>query len=66
MRDLPLGRLAPLGVRFETQEQIEARAEDIRRQAVDTRAMPPGNATGITEEERDAARGVGRVALRLR
>ncbi len=47
------GVSAPLGVRFETQEQIESRAEDIRRQAVETRAMPPGNATGITEEERD-------------
>ena len=47
------GASAPLGVRFETQEQIEARAEDIRRQAVETSAMPPGNATGITEEERD-------------
>jgi uncharacterized membrane protein len=46
------GASAPLGVRLETQEQIEARADDIRRQAVDTRAMPPGNATGITEDER--------------
>jgi uncharacterized membrane protein len=46
------GVAAPLGVRLETQEQIEARADDIRRQAVDTRAMPPGNATGITEGER--------------
>ena len=50
------GASAPLGVRFETQEQIESRAEDIRRQAVETRAMPPGNATGITEEERDSSR----------
>jgi uncharacterized membrane protein len=46
------GVAAPLGVRLETQEQIEARADDIRRQAVETRAMPPGNATGMTEEER--------------
>ncbi|HET6623717.1 MAG TPA: urate hydroxylase PuuD [Gaiellaceae bacterium] len=47
------GASAPLGVRFETREQIEARAEDIRRQAMETRAMPPGNVTGITEEERE-------------
>ncbi len=33
--------------------QIEARAEDIERQAVLTQAMPPGNATGMTEEERE-------------
>jgi len=47
------GASAPLGVRLETREQIEARAEDIRRQAVDLRAMPPGNATGMTEKERE-------------
>jgi uncharacterized membrane protein len=47
------GASAPLGVRFETREQIAARADDIRRQAVETRAMPPGNATGITEAERE-------------
>jgi uncharacterized membrane protein len=47
------GVSAPLGVRFETFEQIEARADDIERQAVQTHAMPPGNATGITDEERE-------------
>ena len=47
------GAAAPLGVRLETQAQIEARAGDIERQAVLTRAMPPGNATGMTEEERE-------------
>jgi uncharacterized membrane protein len=47
------GAAAPLGVRLETEEQIAARAEDIERQAVLTRAMPPGNATGMTEEERE-------------
>jgi uncharacterized membrane protein len=46
------GASAPLGVRLETDEQISARADDIERQAVQTRAMPPGNATGMTEEER--------------
>ena len=47
------GASAPLGVRLETQAEIEARAKDIERQAVLTRAMPPGNSTGMTEEERD-------------
>jgi uncharacterized membrane protein len=46
------GASAPLGIRFETREQIETRADDIERQAVQAKAMPPGNATGITDEER--------------
>jgi uncharacterized membrane protein len=46
------GASAPLGIRFETQAQIEAHAADIERQAVQTKAMPPGNATGITDAER--------------
>jgi uncharacterized membrane protein len=45
--------LAPLGVKLETRAQIEARADDIERQAVLTRAMPPGNATGMTDAERE-------------
>ena len=47
------GVSAPLGVRLETQEQIEARIDDIERQAVLTQAMPPGNATGMTADERE-------------
>jgi uncharacterized membrane protein len=47
------GAAAPLGVQLETRDQIEARAEDIERVAVLTEAMPPGNATGMTEEERE-------------
>jgi uncharacterized membrane protein len=47
------GASAPAGVRLETREQIEARAADIERMAVRSRAMPPGNATGMTDEERD-------------
>ena len=43
---------APLGIHLETQEQIEARLDDIERQAVQTRAMPPGNQTGMTDDER--------------
>jgi uncharacterized membrane protein len=46
------GASAPLGIQLETREQIEARSDDIERQAVQTHAMPPGNATGITDEER--------------
>jgi uncharacterized membrane protein len=41
------------GARFDTREQIDARADDIERQAVETRAMPPGNSTGMTDAERD-------------
>jgi uncharacterized membrane protein len=47
------GAAAPLGVRLETEEQIEARIDDIERQAVLTRAMPPGNATRMTDGERE-------------
>ncbi len=47
------GAAPPLGVRLETQAEIEARAEDIERQAVLTQAMPPGNSTGMTEDERE-------------
>jgi uncharacterized membrane protein len=47
------GATAPLGLRLETQADIEARAEDIERQAVLTQAMPPGNATGMTAAERE-------------
>jgi uncharacterized membrane protein len=44
---------APAGVRFDTAEQIAAQADAIRRQAVDSRAMPLGNVTGMTDEERE-------------
>jgi uncharacterized membrane protein len=47
------GTSAPLGIRFETRQEIEARADDIERQAVQTKTMPPGNATGITDQERE-------------
>jgi len=47
------GASAPLGVRFETEAEIVARADDIERQAVLTRTMPPANATGMTEAERE-------------
>ena len=44
---------APAGVVFDTPEQIADRAEAIRVQAVDSRAMPLGNVTGMTDEERE-------------
>ena len=47
------GASAPLGIQLETAEQIEARADDIERMAVQTRAMPPGNTTGMTDDERE-------------
>ena len=47
------GATAPLGIKFETQAQIEAWAGAIEQQAVLTRGMPPGNTTGMTEDERE-------------
>ena len=41
------------GVVLETEEQIRARADDVEQQAVLTRAMPLGNATGMTDAERE-------------
>ena len=46
------GASAPGGVRLETAPEIEARAERIEELVVDSRAMPPGNVTGMTVEER--------------
>jgi uncharacterized membrane protein len=46
------GATAPGGIRFESVAQMEQRASAIQRQ-VSARAMPPGNATGMTGEERD-------------
>jgi uncharacterized membrane protein len=43
----------PGGIAFDTPEQIRARADAIEEQAVRTRAMPLGNSTGMTDEERD-------------
>jgi uncharacterized membrane protein len=43
---------APKGVRFDTREEIEARADAIEQQAVRLKAMPPGNLTQMTEAER--------------
>jgi uncharacterized membrane protein len=44
---------APLGIRLDTPEEITAQASAIEQQAVQTRAMPLGNVTGMTNAERD-------------
>jgi uncharacterized membrane protein len=43
----------PAGIAFDTPEQIQARAAAIEEQAVRTRAMPLGNATEMTDAERE-------------
>ena len=42
----------PKGIVYDTAEQIRAQAEVIHQQAVLSKAMPIGNLTGMTEEER--------------
>lgn len=42
----------PLNVRFETDAEIAARANQIYLQAGRSHAMPPGNVTGMTPDER--------------
>ncbi len=44
---------APMGIRFDTRAEIEARAQAIEQQAVETKAMPLGNVTKMTQAERD-------------
>jgi uncharacterized membrane protein len=43
----------PLGIAFDTPEEIKARAQDIRAQAVDSETMPLGNVTHMTPAERE-------------
>ena len=43
---------APLGIMFDSDEQIIADAERIHQQTVVTRVMPIGNLTAMTDEER--------------
>ncbi len=38
---------------LDTVDEIRAQANQIKAQAVDSNAMPLGNATGMTDEERD-------------
>jgi uncharacterized membrane protein len=43
----------PMGIVFDTPEQIQSQAGRIEQMAVRTEAMPLGNVTGMTQEERD-------------
>jgi uncharacterized membrane protein len=45
--------VAPKGVVFDTSEQIKSQASLIESVAVTTKTMPIGNATGMTQTERD-------------
>ena len=45
---------APLGIELDTAEQMHAQAAAIERVAVESQAMPLGNATGMTRGERAA------------
>ena len=44
--------VAPKGVMLDTPARIDRHAHEIGLQAVATRAMPPGNLTAMTEDER--------------
>ncbi len=48
----PLFNSAPLGFEFDTPQEIRQLAPRIKKLAVDTRTMPLGNRTGMTNEER--------------
>ncbi len=48
----PAFPVAPLGIAFDTEEQIVNEAERIYQQTVVTRVMPIGNLTSMTDEER--------------
>ena len=42
----------PLGVVFDTSNDIINNLEKIKSQSIDSDIMPPGNLTGMTEKER--------------
>ena len=43
---------APKGIMLDTPERIRTLAVQLRQQTVLSRAMPPGNLTAMTDEER--------------
>ena len=43
----------PLGIIFETKEDILKNISKIKSQSIDSDIMPPGNLTGMTEDERN-------------
>ena len=44
---------APMGIEFDTAKQIHSQASLIEQVAVQTKVMPLGNQTGMTQAERD-------------
>jgi uncharacterized membrane protein len=44
---------APLGIKLDTAAEIHSQAAAIQRVAVESTTMPLGNATGMTQDERD-------------
>ena len=46
-------KVAPAGARFETWEQCQKTTSKILNRVVETKTMPQGNKTGMTDEERD-------------
>jgi uncharacterized membrane protein len=44
---------APLGIKFDTAAEIHSQAAAIERVAVESTTMPLGNATGMTQDERE-------------
>lgn len=48
----PAFPVAPLGITFDTEEQVITEADRIYQQTVVTRVMPIGNLTAMTDEER--------------
>jgi len=51
-QDPTLVAAAPLGIRFDTPQEIKDAASMIEQVAVESQTMPLGNATGMTAEER--------------
>jgi len=52
----PVWTSAPLGIKFDTPDQIKIMAERIMVRVVVTKTMPQGNTTKITDEEREKIR----------
>ncbi len=63
--DMTFGGVPPMGVIFDTPEQIEMRAQRIYQRAVLIKTMPFANKTNMTDEERSIiARWIGQGASR--
>jgi uncharacterized membrane protein len=57
---------APLGIKLDTAEEIHAQADAIERVAVESKTMPLGNATGMTDAERAALGAWIRAGARIK